>query len=321
MVGAAEAKGAGFGGVVENLLKVLVTGAGGQLGSDVCDALSGVLPPGAGSGLPMSARIKEMRYCDVVAAGHAQLDVTNRASVLDAIEAIRPDVIVHAGAWTRVDDCEQYPDRAFAVNALGTRNLAEGARRYSAHMLYVSTDYVFDGTLDRPYVEWDVPCPISVYGRSKLGGEMEIGREWAIVRTSWLCGVRGWNFVKAIVSAYREGKPLKVVDDQKGSPTVTADLACMVAYLATERLPGIYHITNQGEASWWEVARLIVSELGGDPDLVQPISTAQLDPPRVAPRPANSVLDNVALRAGGIALATRWEDGMARLVTELKEGF
>ncbi|MHB8262898.1 MAG: dTDP-4-dehydrorhamnose reductase [Acidimicrobiales bacterium] len=319
MVGTAEGEGTGFGGVVEGFLKVLVTGAGGQLGSDVVDALSGALPPGAGSASASGTRIKDMRYCDVVAATHLQLDVTHRVAVLEAIETIHPDVIVHAGAWTKVDDCEHDPDRAFAVNAMGTRNLAEGARRNGAYMLYVSTDYVFDGTLDRPYVEWDTTCPISAYGRSKLGGEMEIEREWAIVRTSWLCGVRGWNFVKAISGAYQEGKPLKVVDDQRGSPTATADLACMVAYMATERLPGIYHVTNQGEASWWEVARLIVSELGGDPDLVQPIATAQLDPPRPAPRPANSVLDNAALRASGIGLLPRWEDCMARLVDELKE--
>ncbi len=299
--------------------KVLVTGAGGQLGLDVCDVLSGEMPPGAAVGGLPAVKMGRISGYEVIRATHDLLDITERSVVMEAISAIRPDVIVHAAAYTRVDDCEHDQDMAFAVNAVGTRNIAEAARRYGAYVTYVSTDYVFDGASDRPYVEWDTPSPISVYGRSKLGGEMELDGEWSAVRTSWLCGARGGNFVKAIVGAYREGKPLKVVNDQRGCPTVTSDLASMLGWIATERLPGVFHVTNRGAASWWDVARFIVQELGGDPDIVQPITTAELDPPRAAPRPPNSVLDNMALRIAGMDYMPDWQDGIARLVRTLDE--
>ena len=299
--------------------KVLITGAGGQLGSDMGDVLSGELPLGAADGGLPAAKIGRIGGYEVVRAAHDLLDITERSVVMEAVSAIRPDVIVHAAAYTRVDDCEHDQDAAFAVNAVGTRNIAEAARRYGAYVTYVSTDYVFDGSADRPYVEWDVPCPVSVYGRSKLGGEMELDEEWSVVRTSWLCGARGGNFVKAIMGAYREGKPLKVVNDQRGCPTVTSDLAVMLGWIATERLPGVFHVTNRGAASWWDVAGFIVRELGGDPDIVRPITTAELDPPRAAPRPANSVLDNMALRIAGMDYMPDWQDGIARLVRTLED--
>ncbi len=299
--------------------KVLITGAGGQLGSDLGDVLSGKLPPGAADGGLPAAKIGRIGGYEVVRAAHDLLDITERSVVMEAVSAIRPDVIIHAAAYTRVDDCEHDQDAAFAVNAVGTRNIAEAARRYGAYVTYVSTDYVFDGSADRPYVEWDVPCPVSVYGRSKLGGEMELDEEWSVVRTSWLCGARGGNFVKAIMGAYREGKPLKVVNDQRGCPTVTSDLAVMLGWIATERLPGVFHVTNRGAASWWDVAGFIVRELGGDPDIVRPITTAELDPPRAAPRPANSVLDNMALRIAGMDYMPDWQDGIARLVRTLED--
>jgi len=152
-------------------VRVLVTGAGGQLGSDLVAALSGRVPTGGLAHDPATGRLGGRTPCDVVGADRARLDVTDRGSVLAAVDAVRPDVVVHAGAWTAVDACESDPDRAFAVNALGTRHVAEAARRTGAHVVYVSTDYVFDGTSPRPYREWDTPNPLSVYGQSKLACE------------------------------------------------------------------------------------------------------------------------------------------------------
>jgi dTDP-4-dehydrorhamnose reductase len=294
-------------------MRVMVTGAGGQLGRDLIDVLSGIVPPG-GLGIPLPGGAPRGFSCDVVPADHAALDVTRRDMVLAAVEGLRPDVIVHAAAWTAVDACEADPDRAFGVNALGTRNVAEAARLYHSHVVYVSTDYVFDGRAQIPYVEWDAPNPLSVYGRSKLGGERELDSASTIVRTSWVCGARGANMVHTVIRLAGGPGPLSFVDDQIGSPTFTADLAGMVAVLATERLPGVYHVTNSGSTSWYGFARAIMEGLGDDPGRVQPVSTVDLVPPRPAARPANSVLDNAALRLAGLPLLPEWEDGLARLI-------
>ncbi len=294
-------------------MRVLVTGAGGQLGHDLVIALAGEVPPagrrrsllgpeGAGAGV------------DVTGADRASLPVDDRAAVLEAVAGLRPDVVVHAAAWTAVDACEGDPDRAFRVNALGTRHVAEAAGMVGAHLVYVSTDYVFDGTSARPYIEWDPPCPLSVYGRSKLGGELECPPDATVVRTSWVCGATGANMVKtALALADRDG-PLRFVDDQHGSPTFTADLAAAIVTLGLDRRPGTYHVTNAGETTWFGFVRAVLEAAGHDAGRVEPISTADLDPPRAAPRPANSVLDNAALRLGGMPLLPDWRDGLARLV-------
>jgi dTDP-4-dehydrorhamnose reductase len=239
--------------------------------------------------------------------------------VWSAVGGVRPDVIVQCAAWTAVDACESDRDRAFAVNALGARHLTEAARHFDAHVVYVSTDYVFDGTLDRAYVEWDEPNPKSVYGQSKLGGERELDPSAAIVRTSWLSGVRGANIVRTVLRLAGGDGPLRFVDDQRGSPTFTADLAQTLALLASERLPGIFHVTNQGVATWYEVARAVVEAAGHDPDRVEAVAGADLDPPRPAPRPANSVLDNMALRASGLELLPQWHDGLERMIAALMD--
>ncbi len=299
-------------------MRVLVTGAGGQLGRDLVDALSGDVPVGGLVDDRSTGRLGRRRPVDVVAADRAFLDVTNRAAVGSVVEAVRPDVVVHTAAWTAVDACEADPDRAFAINAVGTRHLAEAARRHGAHLLYVSTDYVFDGTSSRPYVEWDLPCPLSVYGRSKLGGEQELDPSSTIVRTSWVCGAHGANMVATVLRLAAAGTgPLRFVDDQRGSPTFTADLAGLLALLATERLPGIFHVTNQGATSWYGFAAAVLEAAGHDRSRVEPITTAELDPPRPAPRPANSVLDNVALRSHGLPLLPDWHDALGRLVPAL----
>jgi dTDP-4-dehydrorhamnose reductase len=299
-------------------MKVLVTGAGGQLGRDLVDAFTGAVPTGGRRCSLYGPEGPTVSSNDVIGVDHGALPVEERAAVLAAVEGLRPDVIVHAAAYTAVDACESDPDRAFSVNALGTRHVAEAADQYRAHLVYVSTDYVFDGTATRPYVEWDEPNPLSVYGRSKLGGERECPPGTTVVRTSWVCGFHGSNMVKTVLRLLKGDGPLRFVDDQHGSPTFTADLAAAIVTLAGDRLPGTYHVTNQGATTWFEFVRATLAAAGHDPERVQPIATSDLDPPRPAPRPANSVLDNAALRLAGLPLSPDWQDGLERLVGALQ---
>ncbi len=282
--------------------RVLVTGAGGQLGRDVVEDFA------ANDG---------GKAHEVVAADRAGLDVTDRDAVLQLMGAFRPDVVVHAAAWTAVDACEGDPDRAVAVNALGTRHVAEGARLVGAHVCYLSTDYVFDGRAQRPYTEWDEPNPLSVYGRSKLGGERELDPGHSVVRTSWVCGRHGANIVHTVLRLADEGGQLRFVDDQIGCPSFTSDLAPAVRSLALSRRPGVYHMTNQGPTTWFGFARAIVAAAGRDPDRVEAVKTEDLRPPRPAPRPANSVLDNAAMRLSGLPLLPAWQESLERLVKDL----
>lgn len=295
---------------------VLVTGAGGQLGRDLVAAFSGDVPPG-GTRCSLWGPDGPGAGVDVTAASHGALAVEDRGAVLEAVAALRPDVVVHAGAWTAVDACEGDPDRAYAVNSLGTRHVAEAAALVGAHLVYLSTDYVFDGTAARPYHEWDDPHPLSVYGRSKLGGERECPPDATVVRTSWVCGAGGANMVKTALRLAEGEGPLRFVDDQRGSPTFTADLAPAVVTLALDRRPGLFHVTNSGSTTWCGFVRAVLVAAGQDAARVEPISTADLDPPRPAPRPANSVLDNAALRASGLPLLPDWPDGLERLVAAL----
>lgn len=298
-------------------MRVLVTGAGGQLGLDLLDAFEGRVPPGGETDKRGTGRLGVRPPCEVVGADRAKLDVSSRDEVLAAVEGVRPDVVVHAGAWTAVDACEAEPYKAFAVNSMGTRNVAEAARRFGAHVVYVSTDYVFDGTSDRPYHEWDRPSPLSVYGQSKLGGELELDRSSTVVRTSWVCGARGKNMVKTVLGLAGAQGPLRFVDDQRGCPTFTADLAGAICLLATLRLAGTFHVTNQGATTWYEFASTVLEAAGFDSSSVEPISTAQLQPPRPAPRPANSILENAALQMAGLDLLPDWHEALERLLESI----
>ena len=281
-------------------MKVLITGAGGQLGRDLqihCEAEGD----------------------DVVAATHATLDIADRDAIYQAITGLRPDVVLHAAAYTKVDAAEDDPDTAYRVNSLACRWVADACRRVDAQLVAVSTDYVFDGTKDDPYVEWDRPNPQSVYGRSKWGGEHEIAVHApgaAIARVSWVCGEYGNNMVKTVLKL-AERPELAFVDDQRGQPTFTADLAVGMRRLAAARLPGLFHMTNQGAVSWYEFVAAVLESAGHDPAKVRPIKTADLDPPRPAPRPANSVLDNAALRLAGLPLLPHYRESLDRLVARL----
>jgi dTDP-4-dehydrorhamnose reductase len=312
--------------VVSVPVRVLVTGGNGQLGRDVRDVLAGRIPSGGLAPEALADSILppvEPGEFEVLSTDIDTLDLVDRAAVRDAVDGFLPDLVLHGGAYTAVDACESDPDAAFAVNSMGTRHLAEAATSVGAHLVYVSTDYVFDGTSDEPYVEWDPPDPCSVYGRSKLGGEQEVraisGAGGTIVRTAWVSGAHGANMVKTalrLAQASPDGT-LRFVDDQCGCPTFTADLARAVVRLGADRRPGTFHVTNQGETTWFGFVREVLAAAGHDPGRVEAIRTAELDPPRPAPRPANSRLDNTALRLSGLPALPRWEDALARLVAVL----
>ncbi len=298
-------------------MKILVTGAGGQLGADLVCAFGGVVPTGGRRRSLYGPEGPGPSAGEVIGTDHATMPVEDRDAVLGTVMSVRPQLIVHAAAYTAVDACESEPVTAFSVNALGTRHLAEAAEAVGAHLAYISTDYVFDGTSPRPYLEWDAPHPLSVYGRSKWGGEQELDPGSTIVRTSWVSGAHGQNMVGTVLRLAAGSGPLRFVSDQHGCPTFTADLAGAVTVLATERLPGIFHVTNQGATSWYEFAAAVLTAAGHDPSRVEPITTADLDPPLLAPRPANSVLDNAALRLSGLPLLPDWHEALARLVPAL----
>jgi dTDP-4-dehydrorhamnose reductase len=278
-------------------VRILVTGAGGQVGARVVEALAGH---------------------DVLAAARDTVDLVAREQVEQVVAEFAPDAIVNAAAMTSVDACELDPERAFAVNALGVRALAQAAARRGAHLVHVSTDYVFDGTSTRPYDEWDAVRPISEYGRSKLGGELEVERHagsWATVRTSWVFGRRGTDLVSWAFGAFDRGELDGVLADQVSIPTYAPDLAGLLARFAVERRQGLFHATSGSEA----VTRheLIVSALrarGVDPRGVAPLAAADLERP--AARPPMSALDNRALRLAGLPGLRSWRDALPEYVKD-----
>lgn len=281
--------------------KVLVTGSGGMLAADLVPVLR--------------AGMHEVTACD-----RAQLDVTDAAQARAVIGAARPSVVVHCAAYTNVDGAEADPEAAFLVNRDGAANVAEACRDAGAAMLYVSTDYVFDGTASRPYRVEDPPHPAGVYGQSKLAGELAVRRTLEahyVVRTSWLYGHGGKNFVDTMRRLGREKPELAVVDDQVGSPTWTVALAEAISQLITTSRFGLYHATGAGTCTWYGLTRKIL-ELDGLDTPVRPISTAELGRP--APRPAYSVLDTSALLAAGVKPLPRWEESLARYMALMPAG-
>jgi dTDP-4-dehydrorhamnose reductase len=301
-------------------VRILITGGDGQLGSDLRDCLEGRVPVGGKrcALLGPEGPRPDLRH-ELLSTDIDTMPVDDRDAVLGTFAEFRPELVLHGGALTAVDRCEVEADLAFAVNAVGTRHVAEAAAQVGAHVVYVSTDYVFDGTSDRAYREWDSPSPKSVYGASKLAGERECRPGSTIVRTSWVCGAHGANMVVTALRLASEGDgELRFVNDQHGSPTFTADLAPAIVTLGLDRRPGLFHATNSGATTWWGLVRAVLAEAGADPERVRPITTAELDPPRPAPRPANSVLDNMALRLSGLPALPDWQDGLARLVAALR---
>lgn len=243
----------------------------------------------------------------------AQADITNADKVVQAFEEHKPDAVIHAAAFTAVDECEIRPEVAFQINAGGTRNVSFTCSRLRIPLLYVSTDYVFDGEKESPYLEEDATRPLNVYGQSKLEGEQsvrELVERWWIVRTSWLFGPWGKNFVGAILDKAAHEGSLRVVDDQVGAPTYTLDLAGKLMEIVERGTPGAYHVTNAGCCSWFEFACEILRQAGLNQAQVSPIPTSAAG--RRAVRPKNSRLANRRLKAEGLGLLPAWQDALSR---------
>lgn len=275
--------------------KILVTGARGMLGTDLCAAL-------------------RARGEEVVAADVAEFDLTDPAATLAFVRDASPSVIINCAAYTAVDQAETDRETAFRVNGDGARHLAQAAGELGAALLHLSTDYIFDGTKEGPYREEDPPNPRSVYGESKLAGELAIRETLAehwIVRTAWLYGVHGRSFPRTILELAQRGGPLRVVNDQRGCPTYTAHLAEALARMVERPHYGTYHAVNSGMCTWYDLACAVLAEAGISVE-VQPVPTSEF--PRPAPRPANSVLDTTKLATVyGITLP-RWEEGVRGFV-------
>jgi len=256
----------------------------------------------------------------VLALKKAEADVTRFEALRSALEPFRPDWVIHLAAFTRVDDCEADPDLAFRVNGLGSRNAALAAAALGAAVMAISTDYVFDGRATRPYREYDPVGPLSVYARSKWAGEQavrEVAPRHLIVRTSWLYGAGGANFVDSILRKARHGEPLVVVDDQRGAPTWTEDLAPALVRLAASAQFGTCHCTGSGDCTWHELAEHAIARAGFG-TAVGRISTAALARP--APRPAYSVLDNGWCEHAIGARMPHWKDAVERYLKSAAPG-
>lgn len=249
---------------------------------------------------------------EVDGCGVADGDIADRVHVRGRFRAFRPDLVIHLAAMTAVDGCEAEEDLAFRVNAEGSRVAAAEAEAVDAAILAVSTDYVFDGTKGAPYTEDDEPRPLGVYGRSKYAGEEAIRTaavRWAVVRSAWLYGAGGRNFVDTLAGLLERGERIPVVADQTGSPTYVDDLAEGLTAMVPKRPRGLYHLVNAGQASWCDLARETARLLGRDPETIVPATTAEIGRP--APRPAYSVLDAGRARERfGVELRP-WRDALA----------
>lgn len=271
--------------------KILITGGMGQLGLALGREFSS--------------------DCEVVPLGRETLDIRDRKAVERALVEAKPAIVLHCAAWTDVDACEDDPERAVAVNTNGARNVAAACEQVGAWMVYYSTDYVFDGRADRPYVEHDDAAPLNVYGQSKLAGEEAVavaGCKHTIVRSAWLYGNPGKNFVLTIIRLAREkrplGEPIRVVDDQVGSPTWVDDLARQTRVVLGHDIVGRIHAVSHGCCTWYELAVLVVNELSLGVS-VEPCPTAEVA--RRAARPAYSAMDNARLKQTGRDVMRPWE--------------
>lgn len=279
-------------------MRILVTGASGQLGYDV-------------------ERELERRGIEHLGTSSRELDITDREAVERLMQSYRPDAVIHCAAYTKVDLAEDEPERCWAVNADGTRNLAAACREIGAKMLYISTDYVFPGTGERSYETGDPTGPVNTYGRSKLAGELAVQsllEKYFIVRISWVFGKNGNNFVKTMLRLAETKAELSVVCDQIGSPTYTADLAPLLCDMVQTERYGVYHATNEGTCAWSEFAEAIF-ELAGRQVVVHPISTSAY--PTRAARPLNSRMSKECLHSNGFQELPEWKNALARYLKEI----
>ncbi|MGC5036575.1 dTDP-4-dehydrorhamnose reductase [Streptomyces sp. DT190] len=289
-------------------MKWLITGAGGMLGHDVTEELT-------------------RRGETVVGLDRAALDITDPEAVGTAVRDHAPDLVVNCAAYTAVDDAETDEARALLINGEGPRLLARSCAAHGAGLIHVSTDYVFSGdSRTTPYPEDHPTGPRTAYGRTKLAGERAVLEELpgasAIVRTAWLYGVHGGNFVRTMIGLEARRDTLDVVDDQRGQPTWSADVAGWLADLGPRLGPdahGVFHATSSGEASWYELAREVFALIGADPDRVRPTSSAAF--PRPAPRPAYSALAHDRWQEIGLPLPREWRSALHEALPRIrKEG-
>ena len=320
--------------------KILVTGSGGMLGVDLCDKLATDydvigLDIYRSPGRPFdSAQGRQVTR----AQGFIRCDITDRDKILRSVRSAEPDLIVHAAAWTDVDGCELDPIKAKKINTEGTRNISLAASELKAPFVFISTDFVFDGNKKTPYGESEKPNPLNVYGESKLEGEKLAAKsdKCAIIRTSWLYGANGKNFVDAIINKAKSGEDLKVVNDQVGSPTYTKDLAEAIERLINivieespghqasaeqsgaspkgTKSPGLFHISNRGAVSWFEYAKNILETSGVKNVEIKPIKSAELDRP--AKRPHFSALDSSKFENLTKFAMRPWQEALREYVSE-----
>jgi dTDP-4-dehydrorhamnose reductase len=268
---------------------MLVTGCRGQLGSQIMNILQkGVSELGE---IP-----KQYKDIEFIGTDSDELDIVDLQRLKEYMKELKPDIVINSAAYTNVDECEKNKDLAFKVNSLGPRNLAIACEEVGAKFIHISTDYVFEGNGKLPYTEYDITNPISVYGKTKLLGEnfvRDFCSKYFIIRTAWLYGYNGKNFVKTILKAAKEKGHLDVVDDQRGNPTNAEDLAHHILKLGLTEEYGVYHCTGSGECSWYDFAKTIV-EYAGIECVVNPITSDKIN--RAAKRPAFSSLDNMMIR-------------------------
>ncbi|AGB42251.1 dTDP-4-dehydrorhamnose reductase [Halobacteroides halobius DSM 5150] len=277
-------------------MKVLITGGQGQLGTRLNSLLAD-------------------KY-DIYAWDIDELDITEGEETIEKVVNLNPDVVIHSAAYTDVDGCEENIDLAYQVNAYGTRNIAVACQKCDAKMVYISTDFVFDGKKDEHYIEFDQTNPLSVYGKSKLAGEKfvkDLLNKYFIVRTAWLYGKNGGNFVKTMLKLAQERDLLTVVDDQVGSPTYAKDLAKVIAELITTNLYGTYHASNNGECSWYQFAKKIFEYTDTEIE-VKPVTSEEFVRP--ATRPSYSVMDNYSLEQGLSYEMRDWQDALKDYLEE-----
>ncbi len=284
-------------------MTLLVVGSAGQLGREMVRAASVSRP--------------------VVGLSRVDLDVTDAGAVRVAIEAHRPSVVVNGSAWTDVDGCELEPERAYLVNARAVGTLAEACTRVGAHLVQVSTDFVFDGTpgpdgVLAPYGEDHPTNPLNVYGASKLAGEEAAGAGATVARTTWLQPADSSGMVGRILAALAGDGPVELLGDRRACPTFIVDLVPVLLQLADERVPGVVHVVNEGVASWAEVGHLVAAEVGADLDRIVSITESDLSSPRPARRPAYSALDSAVLRRLGHPPLRHHRDAVAATVARLR---
>ncbi len=301
-------------------MKVFVTGVGGQLGHDVMNELHKRGYEGVGSDIaPVYSGVAD--GSPVTTMPYVQMDITDKAAVEAVISQVNPDVVVHCAAWTAVDMAEDDDkvEKVRAINAGGTQNIADVCKKLDCKMVYISTDYVFDGQGEQP---WEPDCkdykPLNVYGQTKLEGELAVAntlKKYFIVRIAWVFGLNGKNFIKTMVNLGKTHDTLRVVCDQIGTPTYTLDLAVLLVDMIETEKYGYYHATNEGGyISWYDFAREIFRQAGMNTQVI-PVTTAEYGLSKAA-RPFNSRLDKSKLTQAGFALLPTWQDAVARYLKE-----